>query len=234
MRTRDGICVLLILLLVASLTACAPGDAQLIESLVDEWAREKGINPRTENGEVDIVGAIMAGYTVIKHAATGSTGDAETDAALGVLEVVYPIKELDKQTDQGLDNRDVSKIDAAIRSRPKDYHYHNARGVVLLAEGKQADAEDAFANADAAFGLSNPKASGDYGDQVNARDEMASLGRAIQAEDKNGTSDSGKRLLRERYCAQARWYRDTTQSSYYLNRATNTYGIDCSTVLLPR
>jgi hypothetical protein len=121
MRTRRITRLLLICLLVSALTACLPGDTELIAGVFDEWARAKGLNPKNEKGQIDPVDALIAGYNIGRRALTGSTGDKDADAALGVLEVVYPITQLDRQTDQAIDKGDPSKIQAAIKDRPDDY-----------------------------------------------------------------------------------------------------------------
>ena len=216
------------LLLCTLLTACAPDDTQVIVALFEEWAREKGFNPRDEEGNIDPWEAIKTVGKVASGIVTGSTGDEEADAAVGILSVVYPIKGFDQQVDKGIDSGDAESIAEAIRARPHDYHYANALGVVRLANGSEDGAEQSFADAERVWKLTNPNWSASYGAQANSRDMMASIDRAIQAEDKNNTPESGKDLLRKRYCSEARWYKGTTGSSHYLDRARNALKIDCS------
>lgn len=219
---------LLAVLLLTMLTACAPEDTQLMVSLFDEWAREKGFNPKDEKGEWDIGGVIGAVTTGVKMAVNGSTGDAETDAAIGILSVVYPIKDNDEATDKGLDTRDPDKIKGAIKARPDDYHYRNALAVTLLANGDTSGADAAFRDAKDAWKRSNPKGSDSYNDQVNMRDTLGCLERAIKAADTNGTSKDNKTVLASRYCTEAISYQKQTSSPYYLARGITEFGIDCA------
>jgi len=218
---------LLAVLLLTVLTACAPEDTQLMVSLFDEWAREKGFNPKDEKGEWDIGGVIGAVTTGVKMAVNGSTGDAETDAAIGILSVVYPIKDNDEATDKGLDTRDPDKIKGAIKARPDDYHYRNALGAVLLANGDTSGADAAFREGDEAWKRSNPKGSETYRDRVNSRDIMGSLDRSINAARRNGTTQAGVEAMRRRYCEEALRYWSATSDRLYLNRADSRLGIDC-------
>jgi hypothetical protein len=228
MRTRRFIGLVLICLLLSStLTACLPGDTELLTGLLDEWARQKGLNPKNEKGEIDPWGALVTVYNVGRRAATGSTGDKESDAALGVLEVVYPITTLDKQTDQGIDKGDSSKIEDAIKSRPNDYHYRDALGVLLLSKGDETGAKSAFSDSEKVWQKANPKLTMDRGDPAISRDTLSLLDRAIKAEATSGATDQGKALLRKRYCDEARYMSGTSSGAYYLNRAKNVLKFDC-------
>jgi len=228
MRTFRIARLVLVLLLMSTLTGCSPGNTELVVGLLDEWAREKGLNPKNEKGEMDPWNTAVAAYNVGRRVVTGSTGDADADAALGVLEVVYPIRQLDQQTDEGIDKGDASKVEGAIKGRPDDYHYRNALGVVQLAKGDASGAKAAFLQSEGAWQRANPKQSIDKGDEALARDALSLLDRAIKGEANNGTTDEGKLLLRKRYCQEARFLKVATGSGLYLDRAKNVLKFDCS------
>jgi hypothetical protein len=228
MRIRLITRLLLICLLASILTACLPGDTQMLAGVFDEWARAKGLNPKNEKGQIDPVDALIAGYNVGRRAVTGSTGDPDADAALGVVEVIYPITQLDQQTDQAIDQGDPSKIEAAIKDRPDDYHYQNALAVLQLSKGDQSTANSSYRAADQAWLRANPKSPMDRGDQAIARDNLSLLDRAIKGEATNGTTQEGKTLLRKRYCQDAQFLTGAAKTSYYVDRAKSVLKIDCS------
>lgn len=220
--------LLALALILTAVTACAPSETQVLVALFDEWAREKGFNPRDEEGKVDVMGVLGVAKTVASAALTGSTGDEEADAAVGILGVVFPIKGYDEQTDKGLDTRDPTQIQNAIDGRPNDFHYRNAYGVVMLANGKENSAEAAFDAAEDTWKKTNPTWSERSGDLANSRDIMGNIDRAIRAEKSNSTPPEGQEALRKRYCSEARWYADSTGSPYYLARAIKELQFDCS------
>jgi hypothetical protein len=229
MTRHSWIRVALTLLLILGLTAaCAPSETQVLVALFDEWAREKGFNPRDEEGNIDVMGVLGVVKTAASAVLTGSTGDEEADAAVGILSVVYPIKGYDEQTDKGLDTRDPTQIQNAVEGRPNDYHYRNALAVALLANGDVKGSDAAFREASAAWRRSNPKGSESYGNQVNTRDTLGCLDRAIKAADQNGTSFENWHSLRARYCDEAIKYYNQTKSETYLKNARDKLGIDCS------
>ena len=229
MKRQTLIRVALTLLLILGLTAaCAPTETQVLVALFDEWAREKGFNPRDEDGNVDMMGVLGVVKTAASAVLTGSTGDEEADAAVGILGVVFPIKGYDEQTDKGLDTRDPTQIQNAIEARPNDFHYRNALGAVLLAEGDTAAAKEAFHEAEKAWQRNNPRWSQAYGEQANIRDELGCLDRSIRAEDANGTNGAGRQAMRQRYCDRAVRYYNATKSEHYLKQARDKLGIDCS------
>jgi hypothetical protein len=58
-----------------------------------------------------------------------------------VKETVDSIKEGDKLADEGMKNRDLTKIEEAKKLRPKDFHYPNAMFAVMLTEGYSSAAQ---------------------------------------------------------------------------------------------
>jgi len=127
-------------LLLTMLVALAGGDVldrQLVIDWANEWARAKDINPRNEDGSINI----MAGINLATRAAGRSTGDKDADAALDVFLVVKKINDADKLVDEGRKNNDAAPMDQAIAARPEDWTYRSARAALALDQGDLATAQ---------------------------------------------------------------------------------------------
>jgi len=217
------------LLLLVTLAACAPDDEVAVGALLDEWAEEKKVVPKKdEEGKTDVAEYVSVAVTDAKLAINGSTGNQDAGAAVGIGDLIDQFVDNDEATDEGVDTRDPKKIEGAIAARPDDYHYRNALAVTLLANGDVTGSDAAFRDAGAAWRRSNPKGSESDGNQVNTRDALGCLDRAIKAADQNGTSSENWHALRAKYCDEAIKYYNQTRSEHYLKNARDKLGIDCS------
>src|ERR1700674_711960 len=91
---------LLVLIILSCVTACTPTDAQLLQSFVEDWAKEKsGLNKGFSG---DIAGAIGD--------AMNSATDPTVQAALEAKNVMDNIAAADKLANQGVANGDVTKV----------------------------------------------------------------------------------------------------------------------------
>jgi len=133
--------VVLVLVSLLPLAACVPEDVAFVSAMAEEWARAKGINPTTEDGDIDIMGALGAVATAASRDLGISSGDPEVDAIMTVKQTVDSIKKGDKLADEGMENRDLEKIEEAKKLRPNDFHYSNAAFVVMLTEATAGAAQ---------------------------------------------------------------------------------------------
>jgi hypothetical protein len=120
--------ILLILALIStSSIGCGTGFESLALELLEEWADAHDVNPSTAGGAVNLA----------KRAASGSTGDEDADAAIGLVQTVRDIQEGDKLMDEGRELRTKGKpdeaeqkMDEAIKKRPDDWTYRISRSVL--------------------------------------------------------------------------------------------------------
>jgi len=126
------------LLLPLMLTACEPSDTEFLVEIGLEYAQEKGI--LNEDGSPNML--TMGAYLL------GGTGDPEVDAALDAGMVVRSLEDADRLAQEGAEEGDPSKIQAAINSRPGDWSYREQHAALLLSEGNLEDAEASFSESD--------------------------------------------------------------------------------------
>ena len=139
--TRPHIWVFISIILLSLIsTACDPEDRDFLIEMGKEWAIEHKV--LTEEGGIDFV---TAGQKVL----FGTTGDPEADAALDAGLVVHTLETADNLAQKGAEEGDMEKIQAAIGMRPGDWSYHEQKGALLLGQGDQAGAEQAFAASNA-------------------------------------------------------------------------------------
>lgn len=135
MVTRGPLARLLCVLVFAAplLTACTEDDLAFITALAKEWAAEKGLLNSAGNPDYLNIGLLLA----------DPSSDPEAAAALQAGLVVKGVEDADRLAQQGAAEGDVTKIDAAIRSRPSDWSYQEQKAALLLAQGNSAAAQAA-------------------------------------------------------------------------------------------
>lgn len=204
--------------LLLTLAACDAEDTKFVQDMADEWAREKNINPQNKDGSINIGGAFNAGLSM---AGITSNGD-EADAAVQAGTVLFTVKEGDQLAGEGLDTRDLKKVDEAILLRPNDYSYHNARGAILLASG---DPDGAKKEWETATNLA--KESGiPYKEAPIIRDRLRNLELAWTSRAKNGTSAASADLIASEYCSSAKDFNLAAHDATYLDR-TGAINLPC-------
>ncbi|MFC1940250.1 tetratricopeptide repeat protein [Chloroflexota bacterium] len=141
MKSRIVLMVISILLILSLLSmssiSCGTEFESLALELLEEWADTHDVNPTTAGGTANLA----------MRAASGSTGDEEADAAIGLTKIVSDIYEGDKLMDEGKKLRTqgkldeaAKKMDEAIAMRPDDWTYHISRTAIAY---QQNDLETA-------------------------------------------------------------------------------------------
>jgi hypothetical protein len=130
---RHLILALAALLLLALLAGCdlTPSDQQAVQSFAEDWARTKGLYPVNEDESINWEAVRNVGQRFF----TGSTGDAETDAALQTSDLIAGLLASDRLASTGLRNADAAAIDAAIAAQPDQWIYRVSRAALALIQG---------------------------------------------------------------------------------------------------
>lgn len=127
------------LLMPLLLTACEDADTEFLLDIAVEFAQEKGL--LNSDGSPNLA-------TLGQYALFGTTGDPGADAALEAGLVVKNLEDADRLAQEGAEEGDMDKIDAAINARPGDWSYREQRAALLMAQGDSQAAEQAMAEAD--------------------------------------------------------------------------------------
>lgn len=123
---------LILSLLSLGSTGCGTAYEDLIIGILVEWADAHDINPSDVGGAANLA----------KRAASGSTGDEEADAAIGLVKTIHDVQVGDRLMDEGERLRAegkpeaaAKKMDEAIEKRPDDFSYRILRGALALEVG---------------------------------------------------------------------------------------------------
>lgn len=127
------VCLILTLLPLGA-AGCGTEFEDLAMELLGEWADTHDVNPTTPSGAVNLA----------KRAASGSTGNEEADAAIGLAKTAQDIQAADKLMEDGRQKRDGEAMDAAIALRPKDWSYRVSRGALAFEEDDVGTAHKQF------------------------------------------------------------------------------------------
>jgi hypothetical protein len=140
MKVRAKRLLLIASLLLASplLTGCTQEDIDWLISQGRAWARAQGL--LDESGNLDYVG-IGIWYAF-------PTSDSEARAALEAGAIVADMEAAAATARDGLAQGDLSLIEKAIDSRPSDWSFVEQKAALLLAQGDEAAAQQAFAAAE--------------------------------------------------------------------------------------
>ncbi|MFC1874123.1 tetratricopeptide repeat protein [Chloroflexota bacterium] len=134
--------LLVLVLLLPGVTGCGTEWEGLILELLEEWSDAHDINPSTVDGAVNLA----------QRTASGSTGDEEADAAIGVVKTIKDIREGDSLMAEGKQFREdgdldlaANKMDDAIEKRPNDWTYRVSRASVAFQDGDAKTARQQMA-----------------------------------------------------------------------------------------
>lgn len=122
------------------LSGCSDSDMRDLAGFARMWAESHGLVD--SNGKPDY-------FNIGLRAMGGSTGDEQADAVIDAGMTVKKFNDAEKLRDEGVKEKNLKKIDAAIASRPKEFRYHNDKGAILLEQGQVNEAYDEFDKADA-------------------------------------------------------------------------------------
>jgi hypothetical protein len=138
-RGRRALLLVAALTLPLMLTACEESDTEFLLDLAIEFAQEKGLLNADGSPNLGTMG---------QYALFGTTGDPEADAALDAGFVVKNLEDADQLAQEGAEEGDMNKINAAINARPGDWSYREQQAALLMAQGDMEGAEQAMAESD--------------------------------------------------------------------------------------
>lgn len=133
--TRRRMLILGLVLAAPLLGGCTQEDVDWIWAKAVAWARSEQL--------IDDAG--NPNYVRITLWYLNPTNDPAARAALDAGRVAQAIEAADQLADQGLTSGDISLIEQAIDRRPDDWSLLEHKGALLLAQGDQAGADQAFA-----------------------------------------------------------------------------------------
>ncbi|MFC1917637.1 hypothetical protein ACFLXH_03190 [Chloroflexota bacterium] len=139
--------LLVISLLPIGFAGCGTSFEDLVIGILVEWADAHDVNPTTPSGAANLA----------KRAASGSTGDEEADAAMGLFKTVHDVqvgdglmKEGEKLQAEGKPVEAAKRMDEAIQKRPEDWTYRVSRANLRFEQGKENARDDFWAGQKAA------------------------------------------------------------------------------------
>ena len=128
-----------VVLVTPLLSACTQEDIDWLFEIGEEWGRA--------NGVIDAAGNINYGEAVMQLFGLPS-GDPLVDAALDAGSVVANLEAAERLAREGVETGDISKVEAAIEARAKDWGFHEQKAALLMAKGDAAGADRAFADSE--------------------------------------------------------------------------------------
>ncbi|MFC2040331.1 hypothetical protein ACFLTW_04075 [Chloroflexota bacterium] len=147
--TKTILCFLILSLLSLGSTGCGTQYEDLVIGILVEWSDAHGVNPTTPSGAVNLA----------KRTASGSTGDEEADAAMGLVKTIHDVQVGDRLMDEGREQRDATKMDEAIERRPNDWTYRTSRAALAFEKDDFRTADDQSSEAfNLAYNRGNSKA----------------------------------------------------------------------------
>lgn len=143
-------------------SGCLDSDFELLAGFVSGWLQQRGI--------IDEKGKPSAG--AVAFGATGgfiSSGDKDNDAIIAGGLAVKSVKEADDAVDSAQNNAAMGKfeeadasLNAQLAKRPNDFHVRNAKGAILLKQGRKAEAKNFLASTTGCSASSGTVTATDY------------------------------------------------------------------------
>ena len=138
-RMRRSALIVGFVLITPVLSACTQEDIDWLFAIGEEWGRA--------NGVIDDAGNINYGQAVMQLFGLPS-GDPLVDAALDAGSVVANLEDAERLAREGVETGDITKVEAAIEARTKDWGFHEQKAALLMAMGDSAGADRAFADSE--------------------------------------------------------------------------------------
>lgn len=136
MRRRNAPLAATVVMLLFMGAGCLDSDVSLILGFVNSWLASRNIVDANGNPTAKTIGYVASGGWV-------STGDKDNDALIDGGVAVKNIKDADDavvsaQASAGSGKFDEANatLDATLNKRPNDHHVRNAKGAILLKQGR--------------------------------------------------------------------------------------------------
>lgn len=125
---------------------CLDSDVDLLLGFVSSWLQQRGVIDKNGNPTANTVKYVGSGGWI-------SSGDKDNDALIDGGLVAKSVKEADEAVDSAQNNAARGKFDEAnatlnaqLAKRPNDHHVRNAKGAVLLKQGRGDEAKGYLAS----------------------------------------------------------------------------------------
>jgi hypothetical protein len=153
---RIIIVALIILTVSITATGCTDAGQDLLKGFVQEWINTKfGI----DTTDTSFTGKIAAGIKLLALFNEDSTGNPDSDAALGTVKMVKNFKDAEEAMEKGRKNSDANSMDQAIALRPVDWSYRASRCTLALQQNQVEKGRKEWSKGeDLAYGDHNPTA----------------------------------------------------------------------------
>lgn len=162
MRRRNAPLAATVVMLLFMGAGCLDSDVSLILGFVNSWLSSRGIVDAKGNPTPKTIGYVASGGWV-------STGDKGNDALIDGGLVVKSVKEADAAVDSAHNSAargNFSEADASLNAqlakRPNDHHVRNAKGAILLKQGRRDEAKKFLASTTACNPSSGSVQPSDY------------------------------------------------------------------------
>lgn len=140
------------------LSSCDDTDLEFLAVMALDWAEGKGlitvgecVAPDDSDCDIEInyatIIAVRAAQAAKRNPLTSwavDDPDPELVAAIDIGELGRDMEKAETLANEGQANGDVGKIDQAIALRPGDWSYHDKKAALLTAQGKPAEAQASF------------------------------------------------------------------------------------------
>ena len=174
--------LLAILMLVPFLTACSETGRDILTFFVQEWIKSKfGI----DIADNSTTGKFIAGLKLIKLFTEDSTGNPDSDAALGTVKMLKNFKDAEGLIDQGRTTDNATAMDMAIKLRPDDWSYRASSCTLALKQNQLDKARDEWKRGEElAYHDNNPTAyKRFYSQSINELEAWKNTGKLDKASD---------------------------------------------------
>ncbi|MGD1119734.1 MAG: hypothetical protein ABR886_09635 [Dehalococcoidales bacterium] len=131
MKTKTKIIslVLVLLMLVPVVTGCSEAGRDILTSFIQDWVKTKFGIDLSDNSTW---GKAKAGWGLMKLFTEDSTGNPDSDAALGTVKMLKNFKDAEQDMAVGRSSNNATAEDLAIALRPSDWSYRVSRSTLAL------------------------------------------------------------------------------------------------------
>jgi hypothetical protein len=148
--------LLALLMLVSFLTGCSDTGRDILSSFLQEWVQT---NFGIDIADNSTTGKFLNGLKLIKLFTQDSTGNPDSDAALGTVKMLKNFKDAEDLMDLGRKSDNATAMDTAINMRPKDWSYRASAATLALKQNNLDKARDEWKKGeDLAYADNNPTA----------------------------------------------------------------------------
>jgi hypothetical protein len=173
---------LVLLVALPFFTGCTEEGKDLLMGFVQEWINTKFGIDTTDNS---FFGKLKAGGQLIKLFTEDSTGNPDSDAALGTVKMVKNFQTAESDMDLGRKTDNATAMDKAIALRPDDWSYRASRCTLYFKQNEVQKGRDEWNKGESlAYDDHNPNRSVlFYSQSINELETWKNTGKLDKASD---------------------------------------------------